>query len=623
MLRRVFDVPLVVLVLALPGCGSCQRSPVPFGLDAGHPAASATQAGSPGSPHGDPAPDRLTLETRELPEGTLRVVAAGGEIELGGEPIRAFAEGDLDGDGDRDVIAVGSGTAANGPRVVVALREGVALGAWRELATMPPLDPGCTVEHASIRVLGASRLAARADVACPADEQGAVRVLHAFAISARGPVRLLERFVLDARARGDRVERMELRAEDRDRDGHEDLLVDVELFAEGTEAAADLTLTWFDRPAGLARDSSEPEARIAALADAARSALRRRPEQARGMAARAVALWEALCREGGRPRLELGGQAGIQCGRSSGAARAYAVLAQASARTGNVLAAIAAAEALDSGALLVREVERAAVRAALERIASATSPIAEGPVAHAPSDRSPRLSALAFLDEERVLIRGPEPRVVRLPGGAEEPADPEEVSLALADPSRRHRVLEIERRCEGTVLVIAPVDPTADLPGARSSALLAARRAPRGLPCPDLTAEVRADDDGWRVLGWAPQGVLAARSTELRLVPLDVEGRAVGVPRIIEPKEAAPAPIAPGHATRDVRYWAYANGWGLVLIDLGPARAIRFLRPQGWSPAEGSAIDVAVSPSGRRIAWVAGGRVRWVELLEAGQNPGR
>ena len=33
----------------------------------------------------------------------------------------------------------------------------------------------------------------------------------------------------------------------------------------------------------------------------------------------------------------------------------------------------------------------------------------------------------------------------------------------------------------------------------------------------------------------------------------------------------------------------------------------------GWTPPDGAPVDVAISPSLRRIAWIAGGRVRWIE----------
>jgi hypothetical protein len=603
----------VLLVLALPGCGSCEPSTVPFGLDGGRVVPTPPRPASDGL-RDEPRAAALAIDARELPDGTLRARAGDAELELGGETIRAVAEGDFDSDGDRDVLAVGGGTAARGPCVVLALRDGAALGPPIELAAAPALAPGCAIESASIRALAGALLAARVEARCPADDERVTRLRHAFVISSGQRPRVRERFVLRARERDGREESLELRAEDRDGDGNADVLASLALLAEGEHAPADVTLVFFDRPAGLARDPSEPEARISALAAEARAALRRRPGRARGLAARAIAVWEALCREAPRPRLEVGGQVGLPCGRSSAAGRALSLLVQAAVRSGDPIAAIAAYEALSSAGVQVRDAERDAARAALEGMQASSSAVHEGPIALAPDERPPRLSVLGFLDEERLLVRGPGARVIRLDEGTEQPAGAGEGALALADPGGRHRVVAVERRCEGTVIVVAALDPMADLGDVRRTVLLAPRRAPPGAPCPDLTPALRADDDGWYVLGWAPQGVLAARGTELRLVPLDVEGRAAGPPVVIGPREIAPLPVAPGHATSDVRFWAYATPYGIVVVDLGAERRTRFVRPQGWSPAEGTAIDVAVSPSGRRIAWISGGRVRWVDL---------
>src|SRR5690606_6124209 len=139
------------------------------------------------------------------------------------------------------------------------------------------------------------------------------------------------------------------------------------------------------------------------------------------------------------------------------------------------------------------------------------------------------------------------------------------------------RLVAIERRCAGTVLVIGPVDPLGELSGARRTALVAPRVPPPGAPCPDLTPALRADEDGWRALGWAPQGVLVARGTELRIVPIDLEGRAAGDPVVIEPGAPIPAPIAPGHATGDGRGYAYASSAGLVIVTLAPERRAAFV----------------------------------------------
>ncbi|AKF05537.1 hypothetical protein DB32_002686 [Sandaracinus amylolyticus] len=603
----------MIVSLALVACDSCERGgPVPFGLDGGSAGRARTEG--PGETQARPdAPARASMVTRELPDGTAQVEVEGASIAIEGESLRALGAIDLDRDGDRDVVLVTGGTGAHGPRVLFASRDGAAFAAPIELATTPALASGCTIDRATLRALSDDRLAAEADATCASGD--APRVLHVIAIAAEARPRVLERFVLRARAVDVApAESLALRIEDRDGDGHADLVADVALRAEGVEAAADVSLAFLDRPAGLARDATEPEARIAALAQEARTALRRHPDRARAIASRALTLWDALCREPGRARLEIGGAAGVPCGRSAGAGRALAVLAQAAARTSDPLLALDALSRLGSTSQIsVRDGERDAARSALDGLANAALTIHEGPALEAPRERGPRRSVLAFLAEDRLLVRGSAPRVITLESGGEQRGADAESSLAMVDPSGGRRLVAIERRCAGTVLVIGPVDALADLGGARHDALIAPRRPPPGAPCPDLTPALRADEDGWRALGWAPQGVLLARGTELRVVPLDLEGRAAGDPVVLEAGAAIPAPIAPGHATADARVYAYATSAGLVVITLAPERRAEFVRPAGWVAPEGASIDVAVSPSGRRLAWIADGRVRWIE----------
>lgn len=622
---RVGRLAPLVIAVALAGCSSCESGgPVPFGLDAGGPGEQPR-----GDRGGSVLPeDRASVATtpsislRELPEGTTRVDVEGAAIELGGAPILAVVAWDSDGDRDRDALVIAPGAAGGGPRVLAALREGASFAVPVELVSAPPLAAGCSIARSGARALDAAILAIELEAACPEDELGASRVLHAFAIASGPRPRVLERFVLRARAGdgGAPIDALRLRSEDRDEDGHADLIVDLALAVDG-EAAADVSLALLDRPGGLARDAAEPEARIAALAQEARGALRRRPERARGTARRAIALYEALCRESGRSRLELGGAGGLPCGRSAATGRALAVLAQAAARTGQPLEAALALARLETAHVSVRDADRDAARAAIDGIAATPGEVHEGPPAAAPAERGPRLSALAFLDEQHLLLRGDRARVIDLGTGAElAPPEHASTALALVDPSGTHRLAAIERRCAGTVLVIAASDALGDLTGARTIAPVAPRRPPPGAPCPDLTPALRADDDGWRALGWAPQGVLAARGVELRVVPLDLGGRPAGDAVPIEPGAAIPAPIAPGHATADARAYATFAPGGIVLVELAPGRRTTLIRPAEHAAFEGAPIDVAISPSARRLAWIAEGHVRWLELGAAGST---
>jgi hypothetical protein len=74
-----------------------------------------------------------------------------------------------------------------------------------------------------------------------------------------------------------------------------------------------------------------------------------------------------------------------------------------------------------------------------------------------------------------------------------------------------------------------------------------------------------------------------------------------------------PAPLAPGAITADGRYLAEVRGIGVVVHELAPSPSTTLLWPEGWAAREGDVSDPAVSPSGRRVAVLRGGRVLVLE----------
>ena len=593
-----------MLVGSLLGCDSCETGgPVPFGLDA--------QVGPRGSfeHRDDPPPSTPTPDVRALsvPADARSIELDGAAITFADEIIHGGAALDLDADGDADALLVVS-APTRPARLLIASREPTAFAAPTELAQLPPPDAAC--ERRVSRVTVARPQPAlglvSVELACAQREQHVV----AFTVEARPRVR--ERFAL--RPASER-ERLDWSAEDRDGDGHADLLLRVTIAPPELATPATITLAWLDRPAGLAREPAEPEAEIARLANEARPRLRRDAERALESASRALAIRRALCREEGAPRLAVGSTDGLACGTSAGAGRTYAVLAQGFARTGRVVDALDAWAHLEHDASLrVRDADRDAARTAIEAAtAGATVAVHEGPEAR-PLDTGGelRLSTLGFLDEDRLLVRGPDARIVHLGTGELAPATREQGDARILGPQRAVQLIAIERRCEGTVLVTAaPIDAGSGLTDRRTT-LLDARSAPVGAPCPDLTPQLRADADRWVPLGWAPQGVVVARAEEVALVPFDAAGRPLGGSERPEPGVPLPAPLPPGHADADARAYVHAAPFGLVLVELGAERRTTVLRPEGFAP-EGAPIDVAISPSLRRIAWIGGGRVRWIE----------
>ncbi len=559
---------------------------MPFGLDRAAPAS------PPVTPA--PSPPSAEVEIRSWPPGTTVVDVDGARWDAARAVLATLAV-DLDADRDRDLIAlvVGDDLAAGAVSLVLARR---APDAFEPVPLGEPLaaPDACAERRVELVALSSEHALASARWSCPNRNDGERE--HAAIVIGLGALpRLLERF----RWRGGADDGLVFSAADRDDDGHEDVIVTA--FVGETRAE----LVHRSTAAGLARDPSAPEAAVADLVDAARTSVRRSPEGALAGADAALSLWEALCREGERARLTVGATAGIACGESPAAERARAVALAAHARLGHVAAALALERELGPIEGRLREPDRRMLRDAFAAMPAET-PALRTSVDALPLDGTVRRSTLAFIDEDHVLVLGAEPRRVSLLDGTVEPEAP--LDPALTDPSGTLQLVGIERRCDGTMLLVAP----RGAPFAPRAVLLAPRPPPRGAPCPELTPSLRADADGFVPLGWAPQGALFARFDELWLVPLDASGASSGAPTVLSSDAPAPVPVPAGAARPDLSAYALASEHGVLVVARGTSPGVVLVRPEGYVH-EGTPIDVAVSPSQRRLAWLSGARLVWVE----------
>ena len=600
-MRAILVLGLVSLSL-VTACGDDQPR-VPFGLETQATPSTALPTSAP-TPLSTEWPAGAAVRIDELP------------LSLAGTEIRATLVTDLNGDARRDVVFLA--VAADGAIALgTATRNAEAL----TVASTLPIAAACApIAIASARILWLSSdlVAARIERTCSASSEQRVAVVRVGASS-----RLLEQIVF-APATG---EALTVRSEDRDSDGHADVVLHVALHDPNGESA-DVDLAWLDRAAGLSRDTAEPEATVSVRATEARNALRRHPDRALAAAHTAILVHDALC--GPSARLVVGDDSGLGCPSSAGLGRALAIVVAAEARREHLPEAILALAALSRSDATVRDADRALARDALAAMDGVAHPAPhEGPAAHGASGGdTPRLSTLAFLSEDRVLVRGERAHVLTLSTGASEPSIDGDVTMA--DASRAHHVAEIERACGGYVVVVRPIFGPLDSPSlAHTLALIEARPPPPGAFCNELSPSAgvevgasiaqRSDSGGWHALGWAPQGVLVARESVLVLVPVDIAGASVGPPVTLAPGDPAPAPIAAGHASADASAWALTNAVGVVLYRRGANPTL--VMPATFTRADGLAIDVAVSPSAQRLAWIEGGRVRWVDLTEPPPPP--
>lgn len=603
---RIFLTITTLTAFLLTACGDDAQ--VPFGLETEEASGQNTEEGAP---LGATVPEDFVPLVGDRPAiGTRALAIEGAPLESAEADVRSLLAEDFDSDGDRDalMLRVDDNSAAH---VAFTRRDGSAFGAITMLGTALEARPGCTVATAELSTVSPTYAVARTARTCSEGENDEALWI----ISVDGTPRVHEQVVLlppEGRTVGDVT--VGLRVSDRDTDGRLDVVLDVEVTTEDGGAAARASMAWLDRPSGLARDTAEPEASLGAVADAAHEALERDPVRAVSEARRALSLHAVLCREGGAPRVRFGTADGLSCGASAAAGKAAAVAAAGLARGGAVFDALDAVARLDHDGYRVSRPDRRLANQAIAEMATTDGVSAwSGPTVTLPPGPAVRLPALAFLDDSQLLVHGTPPRVIDLSAPDSPPTTPHQgTSEVLIDPSGRFAVTAIERTCDGYVLtVVRAGDVVAGVVAGRPVAtpLLSPRAPPPGSRCPTLPADVRRDDGGYRVVGWAPQGVVAVRGSETRVVPLTVEGQPAGSPRLLGDGDPTPAPILGGGATSDGAAYALSTPHGIAVHRRGEASQTVLLKPDGWESGGVSALDVVVSPGLDRVAYVRSGRV--------------
>jgi len=495
-----------------------------------------------------------------------------------------------------------------------ARRDGARFGAISRIGPLLTLPPECTVGAASLRTVSNAYAVASVETSCSGEARPPPRSVWLLSLS-DGSARIREQIALlaaDSLGAPGRDVTISMRSSDHDSDGRDDVILDVTFAIEGASEPARIALAWLDRPGGLARDTSEPETTIAALATRARGALRRDPDTALATARKALAIHSGLCREGGAPRLRIGPSDGIVCRTSPGAGQAAAVAAAALARKNQMAEALAALALLDRPGFRVAQRDRDAALRAIEALPPQAGltwhpgpslTMGDAPAAHLP--------AATFVDETTLLLRGQSPSRYDISTGQVTPVDGGDA--LVRDPSGRLAVADVHRTCDGFALGIVPsARIVSGVVASRpvSEPILERRAPPASVRCPGaLPRSVAEDSGGWRVLGWAPQGVVAARGAEARVVPLTVDGRAAGEGAPIEAGSLAPAPLPSGAATPDGSAYAMATQYGVLVHRLGATPRDSWARPAEWGQATGDVTDVAISPSATKVAVVRGGRV--------------
>jgi hypothetical protein len=565
---------LVMLVAAgvLSGCPG--RKQVPFGLtDASSSDEEPTE--EPAEVQALPVGQTFSPDQVEIPVGESALVLDKG-YALGALQI------DLDGKEPLDAIAVSADPQE--VRVQAAFQRGLTVTPQRIDSFLVPSD--CKDPKAQIRQLSASLVSVQVDHACEAGNRTNIWLLT---IEAQPRVR--ERITVLPPNEGSTAPiSLELRVEDRDADGYEDVVANVRI------GEVEVPLAWLNRPGGFARDVSQPEATFKLLADDAWAFLDSDPDGSETRARGVLDAFIALCRESGASRIGLAGTQGIQCHQSQAAARAVAVAMIAAIRRGTFIRALELQRWWDGSGMLPSAEEQALVQSAWRK-AKASARASWRLI-----DKESATAHLYFTDIDTLVVDGFSPKAIKLSTGAATRIPNAAIVPPTRSPNGRFAVRGVRVTCAGFEAEIGP------LLGKRTHRVLIERRAGT-IPC-QTPIDRPASVFEWEVLGWAPQGLVAASGDLLRVVPLNELAKAAGRPIDLPVGSPLPAPIRGRRITPDGGRYVIPHPEGVVVRDWRKGGAGLWLRPTDWDAVPGTLRSVAISPDGKHIAVQKGNEIR-------------
>ena len=388
---------------------------------------------------------------------------------------RTFTVGlaaDLDEDGQRDLLAWARAPDGRGE---LWFASGAKPDAGRTVAALPAelAARGCS-SAATITRVGPHTAALDFALACVRPERGRpirwIAVLHtgrdAAPAAPPAPPPPADEAIPELRLElrlaapsGDETIAVTVDGSDRDADGRDDVSATFTLsgqrspFVGPTSVAA--TVRFFDRPAGMSRDPSEPEAGLGVSAAQLVAAARRKataPSVA--PAARQLRrLRAAICAESGEDVLTT--SAGpVRCGEAFSveeAGYAEGVAALTLGEPGRALAAVARLESAPAGKGRRKELEKLVAKAAPESAATTVHRVKAAPTGGNATTLG--TSPLAFEHVGHLLVRT-EAGVVRVDkeSFAETPA-PEVTPWPAALAGGREELVKIVQRCDPTTLL--------------------------------------------------------------------------------------------------------------------------------------------------------------------------
>jgi hypothetical protein len=304
----------------------------------------------------------------------------------------------------------------------------------------------------------------------------------------------------------------------------------------------------------------------------------------------------ALCRESGYARLGIAGTQGIQCGASPATSRALATEVISAVRRGEFIRALELQRWWNSGALQQTPEEQAAVQTAWQRAKASAA------ASWTLVDSQSATATLHFRDDDHIVVGGFGPKLISIANLEKTALAPSDTTPAARSPNGRLAVKGVRVTCVGFEAEVGPV-------GSKRTHRVAIERRPGTVPC-RTPVDRPASVFEWAVLGWAPQGLVAATGDRLRVVPVDELGKSAGAPTELTKGSPLPAPVRGARITPDGNRYVIPHAEGVVVRDWQRGGSGLWLRPTDWNQIPGELRALAISPSGKRIVLQKGNEIR-------------
>ena len=422
-MQRAFAVATCLAALAgFAGCaGSCRKTTpyVPFLEDAGTVAVrDGDVAAADTGPDGGQKSSFQKVQAALAPAGATKWSIDGLPFDApSGSAIVAAIAHDVDGDGQRDVIAWTQPPAGGGGELRFHRGDGKGgLLAGRAVTSTTAgsdtsLPAPCIAKPSPtmLQLVGPHSIALDLRPTCGDGAPTPRRfIFAAFAPtpSIRWSARVAEppsgwNFAID------------VEATDQDGDG-----IDDPTFLFGLEGGGmpwesgdrvGAKVPYFDRPSGLSRDRKNPETSFQVTAQKAAFFASKKTEAGKALilARRLRILHAAICAEGGSPWLEIGGDHGVPCTASKALEDAGLAEVKASLASGDVILAMATRERLAAASVARTKKTRDEIDKLLGDSAPATWGSAREikSLPSTPSKGAPAWGALAFDTSGKLLVR--------------------------------------------------------------------------------------------------------------------------------------------------------------------------------------------------------------------------